>query len=119
MRLLQDPPPIARHVHYAIDTMVRAWSTGADATAIWVLQIRRLPVSTIEDEFGAAHTRCCGGPVVVHDRDQRLQRIPVIPPRRLCQTFTRFRRYRDLEALLPGKVAIWTTDHDVKCTKPK
>jgi hypothetical protein len=27
--------------------------------------------------------------------------------------------YRDLEALLPGKVAIWTTDHDVKCTKPK
>ena len=25
--------------------------------AIWVLQIRRLPVSTIEDEFGAAHAR--------------------------------------------------------------
>ena len=48
--------------------------------AIWVLQIRRLPVSTIEDEFGAAHTRCCGGPVVVHDRDQRLQRITA--PRR-------------------------------------
>jgi hypothetical protein len=53
--------------------------------AIWVLQIRRLPVSTIEDEFGAAHARCCGGRVVVHDRDQRLQRISVIPPRRLCQ----------------------------------
>jgi len=26
--------------------------------------------------------------------------------------------YRELEALLPGKVAIWTTDHDVNCTKP-
>ena len=26
--------------------------------------------------------------------------------------------YRELEALLPGKVAIWTTDHDCNCTKP-
>jgi hypothetical protein len=26
--------------------------------------------------------------------------------------------YRELEALLPGRVAIWTTDHDSKCTKP-
>jgi hypothetical protein len=51
--------------------------------AIWVLQIGRLPVSTIEHEFGAAHACRCGGRVVVHDRDQRLQRIPVIPPRRL------------------------------------
>ena len=57
--------------------------------AIWVLQKCRLPVSTIEDEFGAAHTRCCGGPVVVHDRDQRLQRIPVIPPRATFSTRSR------------------------------
>jgi hypothetical protein len=27
--------------------------------------------------------------------------------------------YRDLSALLPGKVAIWTTDHDVNCKKPE
>jgi hypothetical protein len=27
--------------------------------------------------------------------------------------------YRELSALLPGQVAIWTTDHDVSCTKPK
>ncbi len=27
--------------------------------------------------------------------------------------------YRELNALLPGKVAIWTTDHDVDCKKPK
>jgi len=26
--------------------------------------------------------------------------------------------YRDLNALLPGKVAIWTTDHDADCKKP-
>lgn len=26
--------------------------------------------------------------------------------------------YRDLSALLPGKVAIWTTDHDADCKKP-
>ena len=26
--------------------------------------------------------------------------------------------YRELEALLPGKVAIWTTDHDPNCTTP-
>ena len=26
--------------------------------------------------------------------------------------------YRDLDALLPGKVAIWTTDHDINCKKP-
>jgi hypothetical protein len=27
--------------------------------------------------------------------------------------------YRDLNALLPGKVAIWTTDHDIDCKKPE
>jgi hypothetical protein len=32
---------------------------------------------------GEERARCCGGRVVVHDRDQRLQRISVIPPRRL------------------------------------
>jgi hypothetical protein len=26
--------------------------------------------------------------------------------------------YCELNALLPGKVAVWTTDHDEKCTKP-
>jgi hypothetical protein len=26
--------------------------------------------------------------------------------------------HRELSALLPGKVAVWTNDHDVKCTKP-
>jgi hypothetical protein len=26
--------------------------------------------------------------------------------------------YRELSALLPGKVAVWTTDHDISCTKP-
>ena len=26
--------------------------------------------------------------------------------------------YRDLEKLMPGKVAVWTTDHDVKCKHP-
>jgi len=26
--------------------------------------------------------------------------------------------YRELNALLPGKVAVWTTDHDVNCRKP-
>jgi hypothetical protein len=39
----------------------------------------------LEDEFGAAHTRCCGARVVVHDVDQRLQRIPVTLLRRLGQ----------------------------------
>lgn len=27
--------------------------------------------------------------------------------------------FRDLNALLPGQVAIWTTDHDVDCKKPE
>ena len=27
--------------------------------------------------------------------------------------------YRELEALLPGQVAVWSTDHDVNCNKPK
>jgi hypothetical protein len=26
--------------------------------------------------------------------------------------------YRDLEKQMPGKVAVWTTDHDVKCKQP-
>jgi hypothetical protein len=26
--------------------------------------------------------------------------------------------FRELSALLPGKVAVWTTDHDVDCTRP-
>jgi len=26
--------------------------------------------------------------------------------------------YRDLSALLPGKVAIWTTEHDTHCKEP-
>jgi hypothetical protein len=27
--------------------------------------------------------------------------------------------FRELSALLPGKVAVWSTDHDVNCNKPK
>jgi hypothetical protein len=26
--------------------------------------------------------------------------------------------YRELSPLLPGKVAVWTTDHNVTCSKP-
>jgi len=74
--------------------------------AIWVLQKCRLPVSTIEDEFGAAHTRCCGGRVVVHDVDQRLQRIPVILLRRLGQSRLQFSSELVGRALFPATASL-------------